>query len=139
MNSRTVLIAVVVLLIVGGAFFLLSGTSTAPTKTEPQATIAVTPTSAAVTEQVATPTVATTMVVIENFAFSPKTLNVKAGAAVTFTNNDDVAHTATADDGSFDTGLISKGQSKTITFDKKGTYPYHCTPHPNMKASITVE
>lgn len=135
------LIAVVVLLVVGGAFFLLRGTTTAPTTNEfePQATIAVTPTSTAVIEQQVSPTVATTAVAIENFAFNPKTLNIKAGSAVTFTNNDDVAHTATADDGSFDTGLLSKGQSKTITFDKKGTYPYFCTPHPKMRATITVE
>lgn len=80
-----------------------------------------------------------TSVEIKNFAFGPKTLTIKKGTSVTFTNQDSVAHTATADDGSFDTGLLAKGESGSITLDKAGTFNYHCTPHPNMKATIVVE
>lgn len=76
---------------------------------------------------------------IVNFAYSPKTVTIKAGGQVTWTNKDAVAHTATADDGSFGTGLLAQGDSESVTFDKAGTYTYYCKPHPNMKATVVVE
>jgi len=76
---------------------------------------------------------------IKNFAFGPKTLTVKKGTTIIWTNQDSVGHTATSDDGSFDTGLLAKGESESVTFDKAGTFTYHCTPHPYMKATIIVE
>jgi len=76
---------------------------------------------------------------IKGFAFAPRTITVKVGNTVTWTNGDSVGHTATADDDSFDTGLLAKGQSGSVTFDTPGTYTYFCTPHPNMKATVLVE
>jgi plastocyanin len=76
---------------------------------------------------------------IKDYAYSEQTITVKVGEKVTWTNNDTVAHTATADDGSFDTGMIEPGQSGSVAFDTAGTYTYHCTPHPNMTATIVVE
>ncbi|MBI4092003.1 MAG: cupredoxin family copper-binding protein [Candidatus Levybacteria bacterium] len=76
---------------------------------------------------------------IKNFAFGPKTLTVKKGTTIVWTNQDSVGHTATSDDGNFDTGLLEKGESKSVTFDEAGTFTYHCTPHPYMKATIVVE
>jgi plastocyanin len=78
-------------------------------------------------------------VTIENYSFAPKTIKVKVGGTVTWTNKDSVAHTATEDNDEFDTGLIGKDQSKSITFDEAGTFAYHCTPHPDMKAMVMVE
>ena len=78
-------------------------------------------------------------VTIANYSYSPATLTIKVGDTVTWTNQDSVGHTATADDNSFDTGILTKGKSGTITFNKAGTYPYHCTPHPVMKGTIIVE
>lgn len=78
-------------------------------------------------------------IAIQNFAFSPATITVKAGDSVTWTNKDLVGHSATADDKSFDTGVLAQNESETVTFDTVGTYTYHCTPHPNMKATVTVE
>lgn len=76
---------------------------------------------------------------ISNFSFSPAALTVKVGDKVTFTNNDSVGHSVVADDGSFDTGIIAQGQSQTVTFAKAGTFNYHCSVHPSMKASVTVQ
>lgn len=76
---------------------------------------------------------------IKDFAFGPKTITVKKGTTVTWTNQDSIKHNAAADDGSFKTELMAKGESQSITFDKVGIYNYHCTPHPNMKATIIVE
>ncbi|HZG50121.1 MAG TPA: plastocyanin/azurin family copper-binding protein, partial [Thermoleophilaceae bacterium] len=47
-------------------------------------------------------------------------------------------HSATADDGSFDTGIYDAGESRSETFKQAGTFSYFCTPHPFMKASVTV-
>jgi plastocyanin len=80
-----------------------------------------------------------TAVKISDFKFAPATLTVKQGASVTVTNEDSTAHTATADDGTtFDTGPLNQGASQTITLHEPGTYPYHCSIHPFMKAKIVV-
>lgn len=85
--------------------------------------------------------VATDKVSIEQYAFSPSAITVKAGTTVTWTNHDSVNHTVTADDGSaiqFDSGDIDKGQTYQFTFDQPGTYHYHCTPHPFMHGTVVV-
>lgn len=79
---------------------------------------------------------AKTEVVIQNFAFSPKSVSVKAGAAVRFVNKDSAPHTATADDGSFNTGTLQPGQSAEVTIPK-GSHSYFCKFHRNMKGSAT--
>jgi len=78
-------------------------------------------------------------VAIRDFTFAPGNLQVPAGATVTWTNSDDAPHTATSKDGSWDTGILNKGDSETITFDKAGDYEYYCKVHPNMIARLTVQ
>ena len=87
-----------------------------------------------------TPSVGTKTATVDmrNFAFTPGNLQVPVGATVTFTNDDSVPHTATARDGSWDTGLLNQGESKSITFDKPGDYEYYCKVHPNQVAHLTV-
>jgi plastocyanin len=75
---------------------------------------------------------------IQGFAFSPKTITVKVGTQVTWTNLDNVGHTATALDGTYDSGLLNNGESFTFQFDQSGTFEYHCTPHPSMRGIIIV-
>lgn len=75
---------------------------------------------------------------ISNFAFRPGTTTVKKGTTVTWANKDSIGHNAAADDASWKTAILSSGQSVSVTFDKAGTYPYHCTPHPFMKGTIVV-
>lgn len=75
---------------------------------------------------------------IANFAFDPASLTISVGTTVKWTNEDSAQHTATADDGSFDSGQLRKGQSFTFTFTKEGTFTYICVNHANMKATIIV-
>jgi plastocyanin len=75
---------------------------------------------------------------MENMLYNPSSLNVKTGTAVTWTNNDNVDHTVTANDGSFDSGNIKPGAKYSHTFSTAGTFSYHCTIHADMKASIVV-
>jgi plastocyanin len=76
---------------------------------------------------------------LANFAFSPNMLTVEAGSKVIFTNKDDVQHTVTAVDGSFDSGLFGKGGTYEITFTKPGEYKIYCKPHKRMVATIVVK
>lgn len=70
-----------------------------------------------------------TTVRAEDFKFVPKTITVKPGEAITFDNTGAVAHTATADSGSFDTGDMGPGNSETITISAPGTYGFYCKYH----------
>jgi plastocyanin len=81
----------------------------------------------------------TETVSIVNFAFDPAELTVPAGTTVTWENTDTAPHTATAEDGSFDTGRIDQNASASVTFDEPGTFAYVCSFHPNMMGTITVE
>src|SRR3954453_5757407 len=76
---------------------------------------------------------------IAGFAFSPQSVTVKVGDTVTWANADAQTHTATADDGTFDTGSISGNTSKSVTVTKAGTFAYHCKIHPTMTATLVVE
>lgn len=73
---------------------------------------------------------------VNHFAFHPPTLHVKRGGKVTFTNSQNVTHTATG--ANFDKTL-APGSSATVKFSKKGTFAYHCKIHPFMKGKIVVE
>jgi len=80
----------------------------------------------------------TKSVSIQNLAFSPANLIIAPGITITWTNNDSTTHTVTADDGSFDSGTLSPGQSYSHTFTSTGSTSYHCNIHPMMKATIAV-
>lgn len=75
---------------------------------------------------------------IKNFAFMPMTINLKVGQTLVVTNLDDAAHTITADDGSFNSGNLAKGQSFTWKATKAGTYSYFCDYHQYMTGTIEV-
>jgi len=75
---------------------------------------------------------------IADFAYDPDPVTIQAGGKVTWINRDSAPHTATADDGSFDTGTIDEGKLASETFKQAGTYAYHCTIHPSMHGTIEV-
>lgn len=81
---------------------------------------------------------ADTGVTISDFQFAPASVTIDAGDTVTWTNDGPTPHSATADDGSFDTGIFDAGQSRSETFEQAGSFAYFCTPHPNMRGTITV-
>lgn len=90
------------------------------------------------TDSAETEQVQTTEVSIESFQFQPQNIRVSAGDTVTWTNNDSVAHTATADNGEFDSASLEPGMTFSHTFEQTGTYDYRCTIHPDMVGTITV-
>jgi plastocyanin len=77
-------------------------------------------------------------VTLRAFSFNPPRIDIEAGTTVEFRNNDQVWHSVTATDRSFDAGLIDPGKSWRHTFTKPGTYNFFCQPHPFMKGVIVV-
>ena len=89
----------------------------------------------------ATPTPApptATQIRMAGRVFSPATLTVDAGARVTFLNDDGRDHTATARDGSFDSGIMKTGATFVRTFSTPGTFSYTCLIHPDMTGTVAV-
>ncbi len=75
---------------------------------------------------------------IVEFAYQPDPVVVQVGGKVIWQNQDTAPHTATADDGSFDTGTIEKGKLGSATFKEAGTFTYHCEIHPTMHGTVEV-
>lgn len=75
---------------------------------------------------------------IANFAYDPDPVKVQVGGKVTWLNQDSAPHTATAEDGSFDTGTLEEGKLKSETFKQAGTYEYICQVHPDMHGTVEV-
>jgi nitrite reductase (NO-forming) len=71
--------------------------------------------------------------------FSVNVLEIEVGDTVRWTNDDPAAqHTATAADGSFDSGFLGTGDTFEFTFTEPGEYEYFCLPHPWMRAKVIV-
>jgi len=75
---------------------------------------------------------------IVEFTYQPDPVVVQAGGKVIWQNQDTAPHTATADDGSFDTGTIEKGKIGSETFKEPGTFTYFCEIHPTMHGTVEV-
>ena len=70
-------------------------------------------------------------------AYAPEQVSAHDGDTIEWTNDDIVAHTATARNGAWDVMLQPKGKG-SVTLKSPGTIEYYCRLHPNMVASITV-
>ena len=75
---------------------------------------------------------------IVEFTYDPDPVTVQTGGKVIWLNEDMAPHTATADDGSFDTGTLERGKLKAETFKQAGTYTYFCEIHPTMHGTVEV-
>jgi plastocyanin len=77
---------------------------------------------------------------IDNFAFTPAEITIKAGESVTWTNRDDIPHTVTdaAHPPAFRSPALDTDDHVSFTFDKPGTYRYFCSLHPHMQATVMV-
>jgi plastocyanin len=75
---------------------------------------------------------------IVEFTYQPDPVVVQVGGKVIWQNQDTAPHTATADDGSFDTGTIEKGKIGSETFKEAGTFTYFCEIHPTMHGTVEV-
>lgn len=80
----------------------------------------------------------THQVAIKGFAFNAPDISIKVGDTIQFTNEDKAPHTATAEDGSFNTGTLKRGKSGAITFAAAGEFAYFCKFHRKMRGVVRV-
>jgi plastocyanin len=85
------------------------------------------------------PSAAAAEVKVDNFVFGPQTITVPVGTTVTWTNSDDIPHTAVSTNGVFKSKVMDTDEKFSYTFTKAGTYPYYCTIHPKMTGEIVVQ
>jgi plastocyanin len=95
-------------------------------------------TSAGLVAQVTADVAGDPGVTVADYQFTPGSTTIHVGDTITWTNNGPSAHTATAHNGSFNTGVLQKGQSASHTFTQPGTYTYYCQIHPFMHGTIVV-
>jgi plastocyanin len=137
-KSGIIAIVVVVLLLIAGLVWALQRDNAPESTTKDQSDTSM---KAPTDNGNGTPAKAVNQntVSISNYEFTPASITVKAGTKVTWTNQDSVEHTVTGDgsDGP-QSGSLAKGDSYSFTFDKAGTYAYHCQMHPYMKGTVTV-
>jgi plastocyanin len=72
-------------------------------------------------------------------AYNPNPITITRGTTVTWTNNDNTAHTSTSDNNVWNSGNIAPGGSFSMTFQNPRTFPYRCTLHPNMIGTLNVQ
>ena len=73
-------------------------------------------------------------------SFAPNPVTMRAGQTIAWRNGDAISHTATGDSGGFNTGIVAGGSvSSPITMSTAGAFTYHCSIHPEMIGSITVQ
>jgi plastocyanin len=103
------------------------------------ALLAATVLAAAATLPAASARAAETEVKVDNFAFAPQRIVVKAGTTVTWTNADDAPHTVASSSKVFKSGALDTEDKFSFTFATPGTYEYFCSLHPHMTGTVVVE
>jgi plastocyanin len=72
-------------------------------------------------------------------AYEPNPIKIAPESSVLWTNDDRVAHSVTAIEGGFDSGILDAGELFEYTFNKVGGYDYYCTLHPSMVGHVEVQ
>jgi plastocyanin len=140
--NKNIIIAIVVVIVLAVGGWLIFGNSndknsTTPTTSSNSGSTAETNSNSS-NSNTSQPT-ATNSVSMADMSFSPASITVKKGTKVTWTNNDSLSHTVTADDSSFGSDTLSHGTTFSHTFDTAGTFAYHCNFHSNMHGTVVVQ
>lgn len=139
--KKYVIIAIIMIIISGGAYFLLN-------KDEPEAIDSLQSTETPATEPEKSAPIPTTTPIptihnisIQDFAFNQKIINIKKGDTIIWTNKDSAPHTVTAvtgDNGGPASETLNKNKAFSFTFNNIGTFNYYCVFHPSMTGSVVV-
>jgi len=130
--------AVVVILIIAGVFALTRKSNSPSYSTSSNNSTQPTSSANSQTNQSSS----TGEISIKNMMFTPSQITVAKGGTVTWTNNDSVAHTVIDDlnnVGGPASGDIQPGSTYSFTFNKTGSFQYHCSIHPSMRGTIVVK
>ena len=137
---------IVVLTALATLLFAACGGTTATQPTSPPTattapTAPTTPTAQASPTSAPASTIVHVQIVEHNgqYAFQPATITIRKGTQIVWTNGSDAPHTVTSDTGAFtSSSTVTPQQTYMLTFNTAGTFTYHCSIHPYMKATITV-
>ena len=77
----------------------------------------------------------------KNKQFTKKTMVIKVGDKVRFTNEDPFFHNvfSLSPTKTFDLGSYPKGEYRDVTFDTAGKVDVECAIHPHMRMTINVK
>ncbi|MEX6632931.1 plastocyanin/azurin family copper-binding protein [Hyphococcus lacteus] len=84
-------------------------------------------------------TAETHIVSIQGLEFVPATLDAQVGDTVVWVNEDVLVHTATADNGAWDSGTMQAGDEWSVVLEASGIVDYTCIFHPTMVGTINIE
>lgn len=138
MNKAIIAVVVVIILAVGG--WVVFGNK--KSNTNPSYSGGNTSQNTGNNSTNASQTSASGKVSIQNMMFTPSQITIAKGGSVTWTNNDNITHTVVDDlsnVGGPASGDIAPGQSYSFTFNKTGSFQYHCSIHPSMRGTIVVK
>ncbi|MDB5080680.1 MAG: plastocyanin [Chloroflexi bacterium] len=140
MSPGTSMSAMTTAMTTSAAMTMAAMTTPATTTTTAAATMAAMTTAAPATTTAAAASAKVIEINIADFKYAPETITIPVGTKVIWTNKDSSAHTVTSDEsgGPLKSPLFDQGKTFEYTFDKAGTYAYHCEPHPFMKGKIVV-
>jgi len=139
MVIRRVLVAAVLVAAAACGSSNSPSSTASPSTTTPTTTTPTTPTTPS-TPQTTTVNIAVGASVLTTTAFVPNPVTIKVGDSINWVNTDSIVHTATANNGTaFSSGIIAPGASFKATFSTAGTFAYHCTIHPGMVGTVTVQ
>jgi plastocyanin len=117
-----------------------AATDVAPAATDAAATAAPAEMPADAAQSAEAPAAAEVPVDIRDFAYSPNPIEINAGDTVTWTNQDEVPHTATGEDRDvLQSGTIAPGASFSQVFPEAGEFGFFCEFHPNMTGTVVVQ
>jgi plastocyanin len=133
MQIRLVLVAVALVGTAACGSTNSSNTTASPSTTTPSTTTTSSGQTTTVTIPVGAQGLTTT-------AYAPNPVNIRVGDSVNWVNNDSIAHTSTANNGTtFNSGTIAPGGSFRTTFSTAGSFAYHCAFHPGMIGTVNVQ
>jgi len=75
---------------------------------------------------------------IDNFAFSPARITVKAGTTVTWVNHDDIPHSIVCPALKMKSHPMDTDETFAYRLEQEGTFDYICGLHPHMHGQVVV-
>jgi len=151
--SKSTIVGIVCIILIFIVFYFLMhssktqtsisaiNSSTGIVSTSTNATTTQTATKVSTTKKVSSSKVLSGHVYISiiNSVYTPKTITIKSGTTVTWTNKDSIVHTVTADNGGPTSNELGKGESYSYKYNVKGIFGYHCSIHSTSTGTVIVQ
>jgi plastocyanin len=135
-NVNKIIIAVIGVVVIAGAVWLLTSNKTAESPSAPNNQ----------SSEKSNETTATTTFTYTDAGFNPSTATIKASQTVKVVNNSQKEikfasnpHPAHTDNPELNTNDLEAGDSTTFTVTKKGTWGFHNHYDPSQGGTLTVE